>query len=111
MSTAPFTISNTARVYVYHQNLHMGAGFKKLSYLVNTSLHKKADNGDLFLFMNKKRDYLKALYYHNGGYCLFAKKLAVGTFKLDVRSMAAKRLKQSDVELLVNSPVILQAAA
>ena len=51
-------------------------------------------SGDLFVFINKRRTQLKMLYYHQGGYCLWSKRLERGTFA---------KLASADNKLALNS--------
>lgn len=58
--------------------------FDGLANLVQGQLAMRASCGDWFVFVNQRRTQLKALYYHQGGYCLWSKRLEKGTFaKLD----------------------------
>lgn len=76
-----FTVSPKASVYVYDDVVHMGASFTRLSELVRKT-KQEVLNGDLFLFCNKKMDYIKVLWFAKGGYCIFAKNLPVGRFQI-----------------------------
>jgi transposase len=54
--------------------------FDGLAALVTNQLQMQAQLGDWFVFVNRKRTMMKVLYYHQGGYCLWSKRLERGTF-------------------------------
>lgn len=54
--------------------------FVGLAAMVTNQLQMQAHLGDWFVFINRKRSMMKVLYYHQGGYCLWAKRLEQGTF-------------------------------
>jgi len=43
-------------------------------------MQMQAQLGDWFVFINRKRTMMKVLYYHQGGFCLWSKRLERGTF-------------------------------
>ena len=69
------------KIYVFNKPVNMCKSFTGLSELVWESLRRKADNGDMFLFVNKQRTYLKILSYVKNGWVIIAKKLTQGKFK------------------------------
>lgn len=54
--------------------------FDGLAALVNNQMNMPAQQGDWFVFVNRKRTMMKVLYYHQGGYSLWSKRLERGTF-------------------------------
>jgi transposase len=54
--------------------------FDGLAAIVQSQLSMQAQCGDWFVFINKRRTQIKVLYYHQGGYCLWSKRLEKGTF-------------------------------
>lgn len=54
--------------------------FDGLAALAQTKMDMSASSGDLFVFINRKRTYMKVLYYTAGGFCLWAKRLEKGCF-------------------------------
>ena len=42
--------------------------------------------GDVYLFVNRRKNLLKALYWDEGGFCIFHKKLEWGTFRMPNKS-------------------------
>lgn len=49
-------------------------------------------SGHLFVFINKRRTYLKVLFFDRTGYCIWAKRLEAGQFNY---MKSESRLKQS----------------
>ena len=48
--------------------------FDGLAALVQSKFGFRANNGDLFVFINRKRTMMKVLYYSKGGFCLWSKR-------------------------------------
>ncbi len=68
------------RIWLYTGNTDMRKQFDGLAALVHNQLGLNAHQGDWFVFINKRRTQIKVLYYHQGGYCLWSKRLERGTF-------------------------------
>jgi len=77
-----FTISSIVRAYVCTQPLDMRKSFDGLSAAVSTILCEDPLSGHLFVFINRRRDIVKVLFWDRSGYCVFAKRLESGTFRL-----------------------------
>jgi transposase len=74
----------TVSIYLALSPVDLRKGFDLLSGLVKEQLGGDARTGDLFLFLNKARTRLKALFYDRTGYCILYKRLDRGTFPLPV---------------------------
>ena len=61
----------------------MRKSFDGLAALAKNQLGENPLSGELFIFVNKQRTYLKLLYFERNGYCLWAKKLEQGTFHFE----------------------------
>lgn len=68
------------RVWLYTEPTDMRKSFDGLSALVKEKLSEDPLSGQLFVFVNRKRNYLKALYFDRSGYALWAKRLEQGQF-------------------------------
>ena len=83
----------------------MGSSFPKLSSLIQEhfeSKNTKLSSGDLFVFINEGKNYLKILYYHNDGLCLFGKRLLKGhTFELPMKNT---KLSLADLIKIIDTP-------
>jgi len=58
----------------------MRRSFDGLIAVVRNVLREDPLSGTLFVFVNRKRTYLKAVYWDRTGFCLFAKRLERGRF-------------------------------
>jgi transposase len=53
-----------------------------LSGLVRNNLGSNPTGGEVFIFINKRRDKVKLLHWQGSGYLLYYKRLEKGTFEL-----------------------------
>ena len=72
--------SSRIRVYVCREATDMRCSFNGLSGLVRGKLEQDPLSGHLFCFFNRRRNYVKVLYWDTSGYCIWAKRLVRGTF-------------------------------
>jgi transposase len=69
-------------LYVCTTPVDMRRSFSGLAISVQQLLGHDPVSGHLFVFFNKNADICKALWWASGGFCIFAKRLAKGRFKL-----------------------------
>ena len=67
-------------VWLYGPPVDMRKQFDGLAALAQSGMEVRANNGDVFVFLNRRRTMMKALYYSAGGFCLWAKRLERGRF-------------------------------
>ncbi|MDC0603052.1 IS66 family insertion sequence element accessory protein TnpB [Aliiglaciecola sp.] len=72
--------ASSAKIWLYLGVADMRKQFDGLAGLVNSQMQMQAQLGDWFVFVNRKRTMMKELYYHQGGFCLWSKRLERGTF-------------------------------
>jgi len=80
-------------------------GFNRLAGVVAESIGRDARCGALFLFMGKRRDALKILFFDGTGLCLFYKRLDRGLFRslpLESNGGTSVQVDESDLELLLD---------
>lgn len=70
-----------AAIYLYATATDMRKSFDGLSGLVRSEFGHEPHDGSLFLFINRRRDRLKALHWQPGGFVLWYKRLESGTFE------------------------------
>ena len=71
----------TPRVYFYCEAVDMRKSFDGLMAIVQAELDRDVHEGDLFVFINRRADRLKALWWDGDGLAIFMKRLESGTFQ------------------------------
>jgi len=74
-------MASTTRVFVYTEPTDMRKSFNGLSGLVKEHFKVDLFSGHLFVFFNRRRDYVKILMWDNDGLSLWCKRLEAGTFE------------------------------
>jgi len=72
----------SVRLFVARGATDMRKSFDTLSALVIDKVEEDPQSGHLFLFVNRRRDRLKVLWWDRSGYCLLAKRLEHGQFRV-----------------------------
>lgn len=70
------------RLFVARGVTDMRKSFDTLAALVIDVIEEDPQSGHLFLFVNRRRDRLKVLWWDRSGYCLLAKRLEHGQFRV-----------------------------
>jgi len=68
------------RVWARGRPTDLRLGFQGLAGLVVSEFGADPRGGDLYLFVNRRRDAARVLLWDGSGLCLYAKKLALGRF-------------------------------
>jgi transposase len=90
-----------SHLWLYTGATDMRKQFDGLAALVQKQLAMKAHCGDGFVFINKRRTQIKVLYYHQGGYCLWSKRLEKGTFALVTGDNNKAPLSHAQLQCLI----------
>lgn len=69
------------RILAYSEPVDMRKAFDGLLGMVKGVLAEDPLSGSVFVFVNRRKTYLKALYWDRTGFCLFAKRLERGHFR------------------------------
>lgn len=67
-------------IHLYDQPVDMRKSFEGLSALVDMAFPGKLLTGSLFLFLNRRRNLIKILYWEGDGFVIWYKRLEQGTF-------------------------------
>jgi len=89
------------RVFVFGEPVDMRKSFTGLYALSKHRLGQDPLSGHLFVFINRRGDYLKALYWDRTGFCLWAKRLERGRFVSDWGRMGTRELDYTGLKLLL----------
>lgn len=87
------TLSSTQRYYLWREPVDMRKSFDGLQGLVSNHIGRDALSGEVFIFMNRRRDQVKLLVWDRSGFVIYYKRLERGRFELprvsgDVRGQA-----------------------
>lgn len=77
-----FSSPTPRRILAYSEPVDMRKSFTGLVALVGSVLEEDPLSGSFFVFFNRRGDYLKLVTWDRTGYCLFAKRLEQGRFRL-----------------------------
>ena len=70
------------RVFLYRQPTDMRKSFHGLVALTESALRQDPLSGSFFVFVNRRRDRIKILYWGQTGYCIWYQQLQRGTYQL-----------------------------
>lgn len=87
-----FAVGSSAQIYLYNQDVDMRKSFDALLGIVQLEFRRDIRLGDYFLFLNKRRDRVKILWWDRDGLSLFLKRLERGTFERPVTAADSKHL-------------------
>ena len=77
-----FSLTSSFQYYLYREPTDMRKSFDGLSGLVQGQLHRSPISGEVFIFVNRRRNKIKLLRWEQGGFILYYKRLESGTFEL-----------------------------
>jgi len=75
------TLASDLKIYVYTRPTDMRKGINGLSGMVRDQFSADPTDGSLFVFINRRCDRLKMLYFDGGGFWLYYRVLEAGTFE------------------------------
>lgn len=105
-----FPEGNT-RVYLHERPTDMRKSFTGLCALVQQVLKEDPLSGSLFVFINRRGNYLKALYWDRTGFCLWAKRLERGVFVRGRRVQLKRAMSWTELKMLLEGVEVRQQYA
>lgn len=87
------------QVYLYCGPVDMRRSFDGLMSIVQSEFKHDVRAGDLFVFINKRGDRLKALWFDGDGLAIFMKRLESGTFQRPAAKNSEQHLRLDRVQL------------
>jgi transposase len=105
------TLATHLRIYLHTRPTDMRKSFDGLSALVRNVFQADPTDGNLFLFLNRRGDRIKMLWWDRDGWALFYKRLEAGTFEVIPAADDAAVLEIDATQLaMLLSGVMLKSA-
>ena len=95
------SFSSQQRYFLYRKPTDMRKGFNGLSGLVRDHISHELMSGDVFIFMNKRRDRVKLLVWDRTGFVVWYKVLEQGTFERPASENDSLEMSWTDIQLLL----------
>lgn len=89
-------------MWLHARPTDMRKQFEGLAALARNQLHEDPMSGRAFVFINRRRTYMKVLYFDRGGYCLWCKQLKQGQFNYNANRGDKQALSWTELKLLLD---------
>jgi len=77
-----FSLTSSLQYYLYRGATDMRKSFNGLCGIVQKQLFRNPISGEVFIFINRRRDKIKLLHWEAGGFVLYYKRLESGTYEI-----------------------------
>jgi transposase len=106
------SVPHPVRVFLHAPPTDLRKGFDALSGLVTTAFAQDPTSGNLFLFVNRRRDRLKILYWDRDGLAIWYKRLETpGRYQLPAVARDVVSVEMTSTQLtLILSGIDLRSA-
>ena len=95
-------VTGSARMYLFRGPADMRKGFEGLSGMVEEHFCENLFSGALFIFLNRRRDRVKILYWDRDGLALWHKRLERGKFLMPAeKEGASAELTSAELSMLL----------
>jgi transposase len=89
------------RVYLYGSPCDMRKSFNGLIGLAKNAMGQDPLSGHLFVFVNRRGNYLKALYWDRSGFCIWSKRLEQGNFISNWQQERGREMDYTQLKLML----------
>jgi transposase len=93
-------ISDKCRCLLYSGDADMRKSFHGLAAIVKYQMQRDVLNGDIYIFISKRRNAIKLLRFESDGFAIFYKRLEKGTFEIPACDSKSEAMMISDNELI-----------
>ncbi|HEY5369906.1 MAG TPA: IS66 family insertion sequence element accessory protein TnpB [Hanamia sp.] len=93
-------ISDKCRYLLYNGNTDMRKSFHGLAAIVRYNMECDVLNGDVYIFISKRRNAVKLLRFEGDGFAIFYKRLEKGTFERPAHDQKTHTLLLTDNDLI-----------
>jgi transposase len=92
----------SVRIYVYTQPTDMRRSFDGLAVIAEQVLRQNPLSGHLFVFVNRRGDRLKILWWSRGGYAIYYRRLEEGTFQLPATDAETAEIDATELAMILD---------
>jgi len=89
------------KIFVCTEPTDMRRSFDGLAMMTETIVKEDPLSGHLFVFINRRRDRLKILWWEGDGAAIYYKRLEEGTFEIPAGENGRVRMKQAELAMLL----------
>lgn len=89
-------------VWLYRRPTDLRNSFDGLSALAKQVLEEDPLAGGIFVFINRRRTQMRCLYFEGDGYCLWAKRLERGRFRIPFEGVHKARIDLNTLKLIID---------
>ena len=95
------TLGSSHAYQLYSKPCDMRKSFDSLVGLVRNELTRDPLSGEVYVFLNRTRSFIKLLHWEQGGFVLYYKRLEKGTFTLPIKKEASTALSWPELVLMI----------
>lgn len=89
------------RYFLYSGITDIRKSFDGLSGLVTSEMKGQLLSGDVFIFLNRRRNMVKLLVWDRSGFVIYYKRLEKGTFEIPVSEGASAEIEWSQLIMIL----------
>ena len=93
------TLPSSVKIYLASKPADMRKGFDGLMGIVRSTLRQDPFSGHLFVFVSKRADRVKILFWDRGGFVLYYKRLEAGKYRVPHIGPGARAVQMDAAEL------------
>ena len=97
------------RVWLCTQPTDMRRSFNGLSAMVKSTLNDNPLSGHLYVFVNRKKNMIKVLFFDRNGYAIWSKRLEQGQFVFTASQEHKRKLSFAQLQCLIEGIDISKA--
>jgi transposase len=86
-----FPLSPNAKIFLYAPPTNMRKSFEGLCHLIEETFSEKPTSEAFFIFINRRKDSMKVLYWDEDGLAIWYKRLEKGTFPRNKKTVLSRR--------------------
>lgn len=93
------SVASTARIYLYMQAVDMRRSYDGLHAIIQSEFTRDIRQSDYFMFINRRRDRIKIIWWDKDGLAIFMKRLESGSIQRPIVDSNSKSLIIDHAEL------------